>query len=130
MRRKAQRSNNNFMKGTLVLGILVIGIVVLFTTIAYKMSNIEQDTIQQQKDNYHFQFAKEMHGNDIDIYLNDELIYSGIISSSTEISHTRTEEENAIILIDRPTDRILNILPIEGKRGHYTLSQNGIVQSE
>ena len=130
MRPRAQQSNRNFMLGTIVLGILVIGIVALFTTLSVNLSVSKEEAkgIVRQADTYRFRLTESLHGNDIDIYLNDSLLYRGIPTADTLLTVYRAADENAIIMVDRATDR-MQITDVPAKQGSFRIepTAEGIV---
>ena len=132
MRRKAQQSNHTFMLGTFVLGILVIGIVIVFLVLAFDMNTKnEQEKIESSGDKYHFSLAPGFYPSGCDIFLNDSLIYSGIVTTDTTLSITRTTEDNTIIVVDHITEQ-MQLTEIAKKRGKYriTLDDEGLLATE
>lgn len=121
MRRKAQQSNRSFMLGTLVLGILVMGVVILFTALAFDMhAEKEQEAKRSTGDSYHFRLSAGFYPSGCDMYLNDSLIYSGIVTTDTIISVARTADDNTVLVVDHSTDHI-QLTELSEKRGKYHL---------
>lgn len=122
MRPKAQHSNRNFMLGTFVLGTLVIGIVALFTALSVNLSVSKEEAkgIVRQADTYRFRLTESLYGNDIDIYLNDSLLYRGTPIADTLLTINRSADENAIIMVDRATDR-MQITEVPAKQGAFRI---------
>lgn len=118
------------MLGTIVLGILVIGIVALFTTLSVNLSVSKEEAkgIVRQADTYRFRLTESLYGNDIDIYLNDSLLYRGIPTTDTLLTVYRAADENAIIMVDRATDR-MQITDVPAKQGSFRIepTAEGIV---
>lgn len=132
MRRKAQQSNRTFMLGTFVLGLLVIGIVIFFLAFAFDMgTKNEQQKMESSSDKYHFCLAPGFYPSGCDIYLNDNLIFSGIVTKDTILSATRTAEDNTIIVVDHSTEQ-MQLAEIDKKRGKYrlTLDNDGLLTAE
>ncbi len=130
MHNKAHQSNRNFMLGTLVLGFLVIGIVFLFFTLSYRLSTDQrlQATIA---DTYHFHLTPALAPQGCAIYLNDSLLYSGIPTTDTMLTTTRTTDDNAIIFVDLTTD-FMQIADVPAKRGTFRIisTEDGIALRE
>ena len=120
MRPKAQQANRTFMLGTIVLGTLVIGIVVLFTSLSVNLSASKDEITTIVRDTYHFRLAKSLYGNDIDIYLNDSLLYRGTPTADTLLTVGRTADDNAIIMVDRATD-YMHIAEVTAKQGTFRI---------
>ena len=122
MHRKAQHSNRSFMLGTLVLGILVIGTVIIFTALSINLSTTktEDAPTPSHGSTYYFLLDKHFYGHDIDVYLNDQLLYQGTPTADTLLRAHRTAEDNAIIIVDRATEQ-MQIAEVTEKRGTFRL---------
>jgi hypothetical protein len=110
------------MLGTFVLGTLVIGIVALFTALSVNLSVSKEEAkgIIRQADTYRFRLTESLYGNDIDIYLNDSLLYRGTPIADTLLTINRSADENAIIMVDRATDR-MQITEVPAKQGTFRI---------
>lgn len=130
MRSKAHQSNRNFMLGTLVLGFLVIGIVTLFATLSYRLST-DQRLQAAITDTYHFHLTSALAPQGCAIYLNDSLLYSGIPTTDTVLTTTRTADNNALIVVDLTTD-LMQIADVPTKRGTFRIvsTEDGIALRE
>ena len=122
MHRKAQHSNRSFMLGTLVLGILVIGSVIIFTALSINLSTTktEETSAPSPRSTYYFLLDNHFYGHDIDVYLNDHLLYRGTPDADTLLSAHRTTDDNAIIIVNRETDQ-MQIVEVSEKRGTFRL---------
>lgn len=132
MRRKAQQSNRTFMLGTFVLGILVIGIVIFFLALAFDMgAKNEHQKPGPSGDKYHFCLVPGFYPSGCDIFLNDSLIFSGIVTKDTTLSVTRMAEDNTVIVVDHSTEQ-MQLTEIAKKRGkfHLTLDDEGLLATE
>lgn len=134
MRKRAQKSNHNFMLGTFVLGVLVICIVILFTTLAFNIDNKhqpEQEPSTLPDEEYRFIVNAGFYPTGCSIYFNDSLLYSGTVTTDTSFSIMPTSEENAIIVVDNMTDQI-QIANVPKEIGTFKILQddNGLYVSE
>ena len=122
MHRKAQHSNRSFMLGTLILGILVIGSVIIFTSLSINLSTTQTENTPAPSPHnaYYFLLDKHFYGHDIDVYLNDHLLYRGIPVADTLLPAHRISDDNAIIIVDRATDQ-MQIVETSEKRGSFRL---------
>ena len=110
------------MLGTLVLGILVIGTVIIFTTLSINLSTTKtEDTpAPSHGSTYYFLLDKHFYGHDIDVYLNDQLLYRGTPAADTLLPAYRTADDNAVIIVDRATEQ-MQIAEVSERRGTFRL---------
>lgn len=107
------------MLGTLVLGILVISIVLLFSLLSFRFSKVQpQQPPLAGNDMYHFHFPAHFYPDGCSLLLNDSLFFNGTIVNDTVMSICRSDEENALIVVDHTTD-LMQVADLLEKEGTY-----------
>lgn len=125
MRKRAQNSNKQFLIGTAAMAFAVSAVVVLFLLLCSRHVS-KQPTLF--KDIYQIEFTKGFVQDSALVYLNDSVLWDGIIpSDTTKLRIHRFADENTLI-VSRSANDVVSIFNVEKKAGRLVLQkENGIV---
>jgi hypothetical protein len=125
MRKRAQKSNKQFLIGTATMAFAVGFIVVIFLLMCARHAKYQNVSF---KDLYQIGFAKGFVGDSAIVYLNDSLVWNDIVhSDTTQIRIHRFADENTI-MVSRSHEDAVSIFNIDKKAGRIILHrENGIV---
>lgn len=120
MVRKAQNSNKQFLWGTASLAFGVLCIVFIFVTLCYdKMKHSGEK--YKFEDTYQIELAKGFVGDSAIIYINDSLLWQGIVSPDTfTLSVNRFAEQN-MLMISTGRNEIASSFNLGNKGGRLIL---------
>lgn len=127
MVRKAQNSNKQFLWGTASLAFGVLCIVFIFVTLCYdKMKHSGEE--HKFDDIYQIELVKGFAGDSAIIYINDSLLWQGVVNLDTfTLSIDRFAEQNMLMISTGQND-IASSFNLENKGGRLVLRrQNAII---
>ena len=128
MRKKAQNSNKQFLIGTAAMAFAVFAVVFIFISISMDKLTAMKEGEKASADTFRIELAKGFAGDSAIIYLNDSLLWDGMVESDTfALCVNRFAEENTLML-SRTREDAVSILPISAKRARLVLrKERGVV---
>lgn len=106
MRKSSLNINKQFMIGNGILAFAVIVIVGVMVYVSLRAGAEKEPAAGENfADVYSFRLDSTMAGDDVDMYLNDSLLYSGTVGAEgCVVSLNRFATDNTLMLVDRTSD--------------------------
>ena len=121
MRKRAQKSNKQFLIGTAAMA---FGVGVIVTIFLLLCSQHSKSQATSYKELYQIEFKESFIGDSAIIYLNDSLVWNDIIPSDTfRLRLHRFADENTL-MVSRSHEDAVSIFPINKKSGRLILSKD------
>ena len=116
------KTNKQFMLGNGLLAFAVFIIVALF----FYLSFHEQSKKQEHRfaESYAISLVKGFTGNDMQVLVNDSVIYNGMVQSEPlTFSITRFAENSSVIIVDNATEKMA-VFELSEQGGVYNFEMN------
>lgn len=128
MRKRAQNSNKQFLIGTAAMAFAVIAVVFIFIHLC--LPYIKPGMKEKQPDDlYQIEFAKGFAGDSAIVYLNDSLVWNGIVPADTTTLRIHRFADENTLMISRSHEDAVSILNISQRAGRLILRKDRDVVS-
>ena len=116
------KTNKQFMLGNGLLAFAVFIIVALFFYLSFREQSKKQE--HRFAESYAISFVKGFTGNDIQVLVNDSVIYNGMVQSEPlTFSITRFAENSSVIIVDNATEKMA-VFELSEQGGVYNFEMN------
>ena len=116
------KTNKQFMLGNGLLAFAVFIIVALFFYLSFREQSKKQE--HRFAESYAISLVKGFTGNDMQVLVNDSVIYNGMVQSEPlTFSITRFAENSAVIIVDNATEKMA-VFELSEQGGVYNFEMN------
>lgn len=116
------KTNKQFMLGNGLLAFAVFIIVALFFYLSFREQSKKQE--HRFAESYAISLVKGFTGNDMQVLVNDSLIYNGMVQSEPlTFSITRFAENSSVIIVDNATEKMA-VFELSEQGGVYNFEMN------
>lgn len=130
MRRvRSKDANLKFLFGSVFFFFIIVVTIMLFGYFSLHKSWNKPGTAAEE--GYEILFSQQFDGLEIDVYINDSLVYNGTpVDADTVIKVSRFAEENALLVVNKEND-LVSIIEL-GKQGRVFVcfGKNGEVTAD
>lgn len=116
------KTNKQFMLGNGLLAFAVFIIVALFFYLSFREQSKKQE--HRFAESYAISLVKGFTGNDMQVLVNDSVIYNGLVQSEPlTFSITRFAENSSVIIVDNATEKMA-VFELSEQGGVYNFEMN------
>ena len=116
------KTNKQFMLGNGLLAFAVFIIVALFFYLSFREQSKKQE--HRFAESYAISLVKGFTGNDMQVLVNDSVIYNGMVQSEPlTCSITRFAENSSVIIVDNATEKMA-VFELSEQGGVYNFEMN------
>ena len=116
------KTNKQFMLGNGLLAFAVFIIVALFFYLSFREQSKKQE--HRFAESYAISLVKGFTGNDMQVLVNDSVIYNGMVQSEPlTFSITRFAENSSVIIVDNATEKMA-VFELREQGGVYNFEMN------
>ena len=116
------KTNKQFMLGNGLLAFAVFIIVALFFYLSFREQSKKQE--HRFAESYAISLVKGFTGNDMQVLVNDSVIYNGMVQSEPlTFSITRFAENSSVIIVDNATEKMA-VFELSEQGGVYNFEMN------
>lgn len=116
------KTNKQFMLGNGLLAFAVFIIVALFFYLSFREQSKKQE--HRFAESYAISLVKGFTGNDMQVLVNDSVIYNGMVQSEPlTFSFTRFAENSSVIIVDNATEKMA-VFELSEQGGVYNFEMN------
>ena len=116
------KTNKQFMLGNGLLAFAVFIIVALFFYLSFREQSKKQE--HRFAESYAISLVKGFTGNDMQVLVNDSVIYNGMVQSEPlTFSITRFAENSSVIIVDKATEKMA-VFELSEQGGVYNFEMN------
>ena len=116
------KTNKQFMLGNGLLAFAVFIIVALFFYLSFREQSKQQE--HRFAESYAISLVKGFTGNDMQVLVNDSVIYNGMVQSEPlTFSITRFAENSSVIIVDNATEKMA-VFELSEQGGVYNFEMN------
>ena len=116
------KTNKQFMLGNGLLAFAVFIIVALFFYLSFREQNKKPE--HRFAESYAISLVKGFTGNDMQVLVNDSVIYNGMVQSEPlTFSITRFAENSSVIIVDNATEKMA-VFELSEQGGVYNFEMN------
>lgn len=116
------KTNKQFMLGNGLLAFAVFIIVALFFYLSFREQSKKQE--HRFAESYAISLVKGFTGNDMQVLVNDSVIYNGMVQSEPlTFSITRFAENSSVIIVDNATEKMA-VFELSEQGGAYNFEMN------
>ena len=116
------KTNKQFMLGNGLLAFAVFIIVALFFYLSFREQSKKQE--HRFAESYAISLVKGFTGNDMQVLVNDSVIYKGMVQSlPLTFSITRFAENSSVIIVDNATEKMA-VFELSEQGGVYNFEMN------
>ena len=116
------KTNKQFMLGNGLLAFAVFIIVALFFYLSFREQSKKQE--HRFAESYAISLVKGFTGNDMQVLVNDSVIYNGMVQSEPlTFSITRFAETSSVIIVDNATEKMA-VFELSEQGGVYNFEMN------
>lgn len=115
------KTNKQFMLGNGLLAFAVFIIVALFFYLSFREQSKKQE--RRFAESYAISLVKGFTGNDMQVLVNDSVIYNGMVQSEPlTFSITRFAENSSVIIVDNATEKMA-VFELSEQGGVYSFER-------
>jgi hypothetical protein len=124
------KTNKQFMLGNGLLAFAVFIIVALFFYLSFREQSKKQE--HRFAESYAISLVKGFTGNDMQVLVNDSVIYNGMVQSEPlTFSITRFAENSSVIIVDNATEKMaVSELSEQGGVYNFEMNSGEVTQRE
>ena len=116
------KTNKQFMLGNGLLAFAVFIIVALFFYLSFREQSKKQE--HRFAESYAISLVKGFTGNDMQVLVNDSVIYNGMVQSEPlTFSITRFADNSSVIIVDNATEKMA-VFELSEQGGVYNFEMN------
>lgn len=116
------KTNKQFMLGNGLLAFAVFIIVALFFYLSFREQSKKQE--HRFAESYAISLVKGFTGNDMQVLVNDSVIYNGMVQSEPlTFSITRFAENSSVIIVDNAIEKMA-VFELSEQGGVYNFEMN------
>lgn len=116
------KTNKQFMLGNGLLAFAVFIIVALFFYLSFREQSKKQE--HRFAESYAISLVKGFTGNDMQVLVNDSVIYNGMVQSEPlTFSITRFAENSSVIIVNNATEKMA-VFELSEQGGVYNFEMN------